>query len=52
VLNPMRFFQLRKHVDKLAEVFIKDESVKSRSAKFELKEWIDEVPETIEGFYT
>jgi predicted TIM-barrel fold metal-dependent hydrolase len=52
VLNPMRFLQLRKHVDKLAEAFGKIDSVKSRGAKFELKEWIDEVPETIEGFYT
>jgi hypothetical protein len=50
-INPMRFLKLKKHVGKLADAFNKDEMVIKRGGKFELADWINQVPETIADFY-
>ncbi len=49
-INPMRFLQLKKHAGKLADAFNRDDSVISRGGKFELADWINEVPEAIADF--
>jgi hypothetical protein len=51
VINPLKFLQIKKHVKKLADAFYKNELVIKRQAKFALEEWINEVPDSIEGFY-
>jgi predicted TIM-barrel fold metal-dependent hydrolase len=50
-LNPMRFMQLKKLAPKLSTIFYLDRSVLSRKLKFELDDWIKNVPDKIEDFY-
>jgi hypothetical protein len=49
VLNPMRFLGLKQIVPKLQEIFNK---YHNGNESFELNEWINSVPETIEDFYS
>jgi len=50
VINPLRFLQLKRLVPKLKSAFDKNDSAIKKGSKFELGDWINEIPEKIRTF--